>query len=107
MSQSPWLAMMHPLVWSLAHAMLHESAEEAMSFVEQPPEWATHAQLEAVKEILETSWKVHESMGDYRDALVRFTELAKEHMPPFAWHVSGDPERWPEPEEDEGDEDDG
>jgi hypothetical protein len=85
MASSPWMATMNPLVWSLAHCILHESAEEAMAFVEDPPEWATHAHVEAVKEVLETSWNVHEAMGAYRDALTRFTALAKEHMEPIIW----------------------
>jgi hypothetical protein len=106
MAISPWTAVMNPLVWSLAHAALHETAHQAMAFVDDPPAWATHAQVEAVQDILATGWRLHEAIGVYRQALQRFTQEAEEHLPPFTWTTSGDPTWWPEDAEEE-EEDDG
>jgi hypothetical protein len=96
MASSPWTTVMNPLVFSLAHAALHETAQQAMAFVERPPEWATHAHVEAVEEILATGWALHEAMGAYRQALQRFTQAAEDQLRPFTWTTGGDPTWWPE-----------
>ena len=109
MASSPWTTVMNPLVFSLAHAALHETAQQAMAFVEDPPAWATHAQLDAVQEILATGWTVHEAMAAYKRALQRFTHEAEDQLQPFTWTTRGDPTGWPEDADadEEGDDDGG